>query len=131
MKYGFDKIVRLVCGDNWETQEVSLDERDGGYGVALCLAYLQRPSTNLNELADIIGCHPRILDMAYRRLQFNGVLSQKSLILKDPDLLMNNANSDEDMMRSLKAWCHIAGLASGFIGIAVSRQDLVERRTAK
>lgn len=128
MKANYEKIVKLICGDNWETNEVSLDERDGGYGVAICLSQLRKPSNRLNDIADSIGCPSSLIETAYKRLLINGVLSNNSSILRDPDLLMDNASSEEDLMRSVKAWCHIAGLASGFVGIAQTRQEMSERR---
>jgi len=131
MKAHYEKVVRTVCGDNWNTNEVSLDERDGGYGVAICLAQLVRPSNKLMDIAEAIGCPPQYIEVAYKRLQINGVLSANSPILRDPELIMNDDMTDAEMDRSVKAWCHIAGLASGFIGVAPSRQDLMARRGAR
>jgi hypothetical protein len=116
MKNSYDKIVRLICGDNWNTEEVTPEERDGGYGVALCLAYLQRVGPRLGDLAEAIGCQPFVLDAAYRRLQINGGFCPTSRLLKDPTLFMNNVKSDDDYNRSMRSWCHIAALASGFLG---------------
>lgn len=133
MKFNYDKIVRLICGDNWETDQVSLDERDGGYGVAICLACLQGWNGKFNELGDIIGCPVNLLEVAYKRLQINGVFAYDSPILNDKDLKMSRAVSDEDMDRCLKAWCHIAGLASGFVGKGSPRssQSLYSNRIGK
>ena len=131
MKAHYEKVVRTVCGDNWNTNEVSLDERDGGYGVAICLAQLVRPSNKLMDIAETIGCPPQYIEIAYKRLQINGVLSANSPILRDPELIMNDDMTDAEMDRPVKAWCHIAGLASGFIGVAPSRQDLMARRGAR
>jgi len=131
MKAHYEKVVRTVCGDNWNTNEVSLDERDGGYGVAICLAQLVRPSNKLMDIAETIGCPPQYIEIAYKRLQINGVLSANSPILRDPELIMNDDMTDAEMDRSVKAWCHIAGLASGFIGVAPSRQELMARRGAR
>jgi hypothetical protein len=116
MKASYDKIVRLICGDNWNTDEVPVEERDGGYGVAMCLAYMQRVNPRLNDFADAIGCAPFVLDAAYKRLQINGVFCNKSFLLRDDALLMDNIRSDDDYDRSMRAWCHLAGLASGFVG---------------
>lgn len=131
MKAHYEKVVRAICGDNWNTNEVSLDERDGGFGVAICLAQLSRPSHKLTDIANTIGCLPQHIEIAYKRLQINGVFSANSLILKDPKLIMNNDMTEAEMECSVKAWCHIAGLASGFIGIAPSRQELMTRRGAR
>ena len=29
MKAQYEKVVRLVCGDNWNSDEISYDEREG------------------------------------------------------------------------------------------------------
>jgi hypothetical protein len=131
MKAHYERVVRTVCGDNWNSNEVSPDERDGGYGIAVCLAQLSRPSNRLMELAETIGCPPQFIEIAYKRLQINGVFLPNSPILNDPDLQMNDAMSDSEMDRSVKAWCHIAGLASGFIGVGPSRQEIMARRAAR
>jgi hypothetical protein len=131
MKAHYEKVVRTICGDNWNTNEVSLDERDGGFGVAICLAQLIHSSNKLTDIADAIGCLPQHIEVAYKRLQINGVLSTNSPILRDPELVMNDDMTDKEMDRSVKAWCHIAGLASGFVGIAPSRQEILARKGAR
>jgi len=123
MKSQYEEIVRLICGNNWETEEVPLDETDGGYGVAICLACLKGANPKINELADYIGTTPYLLEMAYKRLQINGVFSYNSPILNDEDLLMSKAKTEEDMDRCLRAWSHIAGMASGYIGKGGMRSD--------
>jgi len=124
MKAQYEKIVRLICGDNWETEEVPSDERDGGYGVSICLACLQGAAPRLGELSEYIGTPPHLLEVAYKRLQINGVFSSYSPILDDKTLMMSRAKTEDDMMNCMKSWCHIAGLASGFIGKARLRQEM-------
>lgn len=121
MKSQYLKVVNLICGDNWNTSEVSLDERDGGYGVAIVLACLQRVNPRLNDLSEAIGTPHFVLEMAYRRLQVNGVISYGSEFLKDTSLVMTNARTEEELNAALKSWCHIAGIASGFVGVRVDR----------
>lgn len=116
MKYQYEKIVRIICGDNWNSDQVPLEETDGGLGVAMCLAYMQKPMYKITDFADAIGCPPFVIEVAYKRLQINGVFSPHSTILKDSILYMNNAQNEEDYNRSLRAWCHLAALAAGFIG---------------
>jgi len=128
MKAQYEKVVRLICGDNWNSDEISYDERDGGFGVAICLACLQVCSFKPSEIADNIGCSVHAIECAYKRLQLNGVFVQNSSILGDPALLMSNANSEEEMMNSVRAWCHIAGLASGFVGRGFLRTDNAQSR---
>jgi len=124
MKAQYERIVSLICGPNWETDAVPADERDGGYGVAVCLACLQGVPPKLSELGDAIGSPPHLLEVAYKRLQVNGVFSYDSSILSDRDLKMSEARTEEDQDRCLRAWCHIAGLASGFIGKGGLRSEM-------
>ena len=128
MKSQYNKIVSLICGDNWETSEVSPDERDGGYGVAICLACLQGYSTRLIDLANAMESHPSDIEVAYKRLQINGVLSYHSPILNDRELKMSRAETESEMDACLRAWSHIAGLASGFIGKGSPRSEMVSLR---
>lgn len=131
MKSQYDKVVRLICGDNWNSEQIPIEEKDGGYGVAMCLACLQRVPARIGDLSEAIGCSPYVLEIPYRRLQINGVFSSNSPILNDPDLLMSRAKSDEDYDRAIRAWCHIAGLASGFVGKASNRIDVIANRKGK
>jgi len=128
MKNKYDEIVREICGENWESDAVSPDERDGGYGVAICLAHLQGAAPKLNELADYIGTPPQHLEVAYKRLQLNGIFSHTCPILDDRELLFTAARTDEELERSYKAWCHIAGLASGFVGKASLRAEMSRKK---
>lgn len=123
MKSQYEKIVRLVCGDNWHSDEVSADERDGGFGVAICLAILQGCRPKISEISETIGCPPYMLEYAFKRLQMNRVFAMNSPVLSDPQLLMHNANTDEEMMSCIRAWCNVAGLASGFVGVGMPRTD--------
>lgn len=131
MKSQYDNVVRSICGDNWESDQVSPDEKDGGYGVAICLACLKGCPAKLNDLSDYIGTPPFLLEIAYKRLQINGIFSLNSPILDDTELLFSRAETEEDMERCLKAWCHIAGLSSGFVGKASLRQDMIRKQPVK
>lgn len=124
MKSQYEKIVRLICGDNWETKEVPADETDGGYGVAICLACLQGANARLSDLSNFIGTPSHLLEIAYNRLQMNGVFSYNSDILNDEKLMMSNAKTEEDMDNSIRAWCHIAGLSSGYVGKGSLRSEM-------
>jgi hypothetical protein len=131
MKYKYEQVVKQICGENWETDEVSSDERDGGYGVAICLAHLNGAAPKLTELSDYLGTPPQTLEVAYKRLQINGIFSKTCTILDDQELLFTKAVTDEELERSHKAWCHIAGLASGFVGKASLRSDMSRKNERK
>jgi len=123
MKNDYESIVRLVCGDNWSSSDISSDERDGGFGVAMILAYLRGTSARLQELSKVIGVPAYLLEMAYKRLQVNGLFSNRSWVLNDP-LLRSESRGDMDgMYSSLRAWCYIAGMSSGFTGKGFTREE--------
>lgn len=122
MKSSYEQVVRVICGDNWSSAESSQDERDGGLGVAMMLAYLQGVPARLTDLARAIDVPPYLLEMAYKRLQVNGLFSPRSWVLTDP-LLRMGGNNMRTMYESLYAWCHIAGMASGYTGKGFTREE--------
>jgi hypothetical protein len=110
MKY--DKEVRYVCGDDWRSQ--SQEERDGGFGVAMMVAYLQGASPNYEDIASSLGLSPREAAEAsipFRRLQVSGMFSDEFDALSDQALAGNASDVD---VRT--AWCQVAGTASGWLG---------------
>lgn len=128
MKSQYDRPVRFICGDNWETDQVSLDERDGGYGIGICLAYLQGCPPRLDALADTLGTPPYILEVAYKRLHVNGFFSAKCPLNDSTELKMHHAKTEDEITACAKAWCHIAGLASGLTGKGRPRQDMINAK---
>lgn len=118
MKQEYEDMVRTVCGEDWNSQSKPQDERDGGFGVAMVAAYLKGTPSKLMDLAKEIEAPPYLLDFAYRRLQVNGLLSDRSWVLSDP-YMVSTANPD----RTLQLWCHVAALSSGFLGKGLSRSE--------
>ncbi len=107
----YNSIVKIICGDNWNTNLVSEDEQDGGLGIAIILAYLKGTPPRINDLSRSLGVTPNLLESAYKRLQENGLLSNKSWVTKDKSLI-GLRNSQEGSI----SLCWIAGIASGFTG---------------
>lgn len=120
MRYEYENIVKHVCGDDWNSANRSDDEKDGGFGVAMILAFIRGTNSRLHDLAREINVPPYALEIAYKRLQINGLLSSRSWVLSDP-LLYDNGN--HDYMSRVRAWSHIAGLASGFCGLGKTREE--------
>lgn len=118
----YEKIVSSVCGSNWNSSEISLEERDGAYGVAMVLAALRGSRTNINDLSYAIRVPVQNLERAYKRLMLNGIFHQTSYIWND-QLLRGEVSDREDSLNVNKAWCYIAGMASGFIFRVYSRFD--------
>lgn len=121
MRSEYEDIVRYVCGDNWISTDS--DERDGGYGVALTLAYIRGVTPRLGDMASEIGTPAFVLEFAFRRLQVNGIFCSRSPVSSDPDLFAANAATEEGQYRCLMAWCNIAGLSSGWTGKGFTRAE--------
>ena len=125
MKPEYENIVKYVCGEDWNAGYKSADEKDGGFGVAIILAFVRGTNNKLHDFAKEIDVPPYVLEMSYKRLQINGLLSNRSWTLTDP-LLYDDG--DHDTMSRLRAWCHIAGLSSGFIGLGQTREDYAKMK---
>lgn len=120
MKKEYEDVVSLVCGNDWAAPHRTPDDKDGALGIAMIIAFIRGVSTRLNDLAREIDVPPYVLEMAYKRLQINGLLSKRSWALTDP--LLTDPNS-ENSMASMRAWCHVAGLASGYCGLGKTREE--------
>ena len=112
----YKEIVDIICGNNWNTNEVSNEETDGGYGVAMVVSFLQGTRPKIEYFSRDLGVPIIQLQNAYKRLEVNGIWHKRSWVKRDPYLMPNQRNQ-ENMLR---AWCDIAGLASGFKGKAKS-----------
>lgn len=107
----YEDMVRRVCGEDWKT--VNPQEKAGGIGVACVLAFIRgnvKPS--IQDFSNFLGVEDSEIVFPYTRLSRVGVFSQRFNAKKDP-LLTNNFGSDE----SQRAWGHIAGISSGYIGV--------------
>lgn len=125
MRNTYEQVVRVICGDDWASPDKTADERDGGFGVAIIMAYIDGVPCRLQDLSRALDTPPYLLEMAYKRLQMNGLFSSRSWVLNDQDLLSygdNNLNIN-GMYKCLRAWCFIAGMASGFTGKGCTREE--------
>ena len=121
MKYEYETIVKQVCGDDWSANYRTADDKDGALGIAMILAFLRGTNSKLHDLSREIDVPPYILETAYKRLQVNGLLSGRSWIFQDRALYSDDPGIDP--MTRLKAWCHVAGLASGYTGLGQTREE--------
>lgn len=125
MRNNYEQIVRIICGDNWAGPDCNLDERDGGLGVAMMIAYISGVPARLTELSRAIDVPSYLLDTPYKRLQMNGLFSPRSWVLTDP-LLRATGSSSRNGYDSICAWCYIAGYASGLTGKGFTREEYAE-----
>jgi hypothetical protein len=109
MKY--ENRVREICGDEWRTTEAN--ERDGGYGVAIMVAYLNGARPTLDDMSRHLRVDIEEIEIAFRRLQANGVFLPDYDTRNDLAILEDNS---VDPVEIRTAWATIAGQASGFVG---------------
>jgi hypothetical protein len=117
----FEKFVETVCGQNW--REVSKDDLDGGYAVAIFVSFIKGTPPTLKELARNIGLSERDIETPYNRLFQSGVFSDKFNARNDPELIGRTFNNKKDCriiewtqdQAYLNAWGHIAAVGSGAI----------------
>ena len=120
MKY--EKLVAEICGDNWA--RASYEEQEGGYGVAMLVAFMEGTNPSMPELAKAINVpiSDRI-SRAYDRMLRSGLFSSGFDAKNDKELNGVGFSSDYDgrvarwsnKSASKHAWCNVAGIASGFI----------------
>tara|TARA_Y100000310_G_C20701843_1_gene830704 strand:- start:7928 stop:8326 length:399 start_codon:yes stop_codon:yes gene_type:complete len=104
-----------------EKKFITQDEINGYYGVAAMFSFLKGVEPSAYEISKHLGIEPDILDRAVDRLRVNGLLGNKKSIRKDKVLKSQHHKfgtkwiSEEHFSRV--AWCFVAGVASGFIGL--------------
>lgn len=125
MNIKYDEAVRIICGPDWSSPNKSQDDKDGGYGAAIMLAYMKGVPARINDLSRAIDVPPFLLEMSYKRLNLNGMFSAKSWILNNPSLIEIDSDSD------LYTWCHIAGMSSGYIGKGMTREEYHQMRACQ
>ena len=124
MRDDYSQIVSEVCTDRWSYSDTPADERDGGFGVAMTLAYLKGTRPTLTDFASVLRVPSYALEMAFKRLQMNGIFSPDSPVLNDDMLKGVDRRTRNDQMSYYRAWCYIAGLASGFCGKGLTREEM-------
>jgi hypothetical protein len=108
----YEDTVRKICGESWKT--VNQQEKEGGYGVAVMIAFLRGCRPALQDLSAHLEVPTDDIISAYTRLAKNGVFQKDWGARKDRALLGQAESRDVHD----RAWAHIAGMASGFIGLA-------------
>jgi hypothetical protein len=106
----YEDFVRKVCGDDWKA--VSLEERQGGYGVACMAAFMRNAKPSVNEMANHLGIISDEIYMPFTRLARAGAFNQRWNAKRDKALLSHMGDDEAQ-----RAWSHIAAIASGFIGV--------------
>lgn len=116
----YESLLKTVCmvDDYYNLTE---EEWEGCLGVACIISIVEGVVPNLSILAkhlDIPYYNPN-LQNAFERLKISGIFSEKRNIKNDP--LLKGNGIDKYLRTAAEeergAWCHIAGTASGLIGL--------------
>lgn len=103
------------------------DEWQGCLGVACVISVIEGTTPNLFSLSKHLEIphYDYNLQKAFERLKINGIFGSKQDIANDPLLRGNGRDSYFRTAAELErnAWCHIAGIAAGKIGL----QKFVEK----
>ncbi|MFA5599856.1 MAG: hypothetical protein WDA06_04590 [Phenylobacterium sp.] len=116
MKYA--ELVEQICGRGWAN--ASDDERNGGYGVAMVIAYMNGAKPDLDSLSFHVGVPATQLAKAFARLNQNNMFDDS--VKNDVELGANAVSPTASTISkwslidaSRCAWSHVAGIASGYI----------------
>ncbi len=126
MKKEYEAIINSVCNiPDW--RNASDGEISGCIGVACVLAFMKGVKPSIREMSRHLDLIPCEIDSPLKRLAINGVFSPRFGLMQDRSLHGGIEGdtikigdteivfSAADKIRN--AWCNIAGIASGFIGL--------------
>lgn len=110
----YDKAIRNVCEIDWRRNDVPEDEKHGAIGLCICLAFIfDNVNPTLSEMSKYLDMTVEQIQIPFLRLARNGIFSDKYNCQNDPVLLGHESISS---MTTKRAWCTLAGVASGFAG---------------
>ena len=122
---GIKKYHNVICNfcNIRDFDNISKEELDGYYGVAILLAFLDRVDADLSRLIEYLKIsdqHISHLADAFNRLKVNNIFSAKYNARYDKVLLGKNTKNTKNISarhQTKIAWGIIAGISSGFAGI--------------
>ena len=104
----YEKNVQKYCGNDWRT--TSVDDKNGGYGIACVIAYLDGTEPIAADLAKKMATSPDDIIEAFENLKCAGVFSEEFDAREDDALKGDKGQREFDL-----AWGQIAGIASGLV----------------
>jgi hypothetical protein len=107
MKSRYEKLVNQFS-PNWVKGDK--EERDGGIGMAIVVAYIDGCRPRLSDFARYLGLEISELKDPFDKLLYAGIFSQSFNARKDRAL-----NGDSTRSEGLNAWGYIYGIAAGLI----------------
>jgi len=112
-KYG-DTILDICNIEN--TYDISPEERDGFFGIAMVMAFRDGASPNVQDMSEYLDVNSFLLENAFNNLRINGVFGASFNVRNNPIFKVRNDEIFKNHT-ALLTWCHIAGLSSGFCGL--------------
>ncbi|HUS51120.1 MAG TPA: hypothetical protein VMZ91_13205 [Candidatus Paceibacterota bacterium] len=108
-----------ICKNNY--YELTEEEWEGCLGVACVISVIEGTTPNMFALSKHLDIphYNQNLQHAFERLRINGVFSVKYDVVKDKKLTGSSSDIKRisSSERERNAWCNIAGIAGGFIGV--------------
>jgi len=117
----YEALLRTVCMTD-DYNYLKQDEWEGCLGVAIVISIIEGVNPNMFSLSKHLDIpHYDVhLQNAFERLKISGIFSNKQNIVNDP--LLRGEGVDTPWRTAAEsemlAWCHIAGVAAGKIGIS-------------
>ena len=129
----YESVLKDICnvGDLYYLRG---REWEGCIGVACILSYMDGVPATVSSMAKHLGFSPfkRSLEIAFERLKVNGVFGsehniRQDIVLKGEKSNFNLKNKFVDPKHLPElAWCSIAGIASGYIGLKEQKRKKIE-----
>tara|TARA_Y100000034_G_C6573900_1_gene248779 strand:+ start:116 stop:487 length:372 start_codon:yes stop_codon:yes gene_type:complete len=119
----YEDIVKDICLTTWKDLQTkrSVAEMDGWIGVSAMLAFIKGVEPTPQSMSYHFGEPPNIFEMPLRRLIRHGAFTDTYNAKEDKVLLGEGI----DPMMTKRAYCIIAGVASGFVGAVDNKPEFI------
>ncbi len=116
----YETLLQAVCRTE-DYSQLNENEWEGCLGIACVMSVIEGVTPNMFSLSKHLDIpHYNVhLQHAFERLKVNGVLSNRFAVRTDPSLTGNAADNKWQSAAEVErnAWCMIAGVASGCMGM--------------
>lgn len=116
----YESLINIICNTN-DISLLSDNEWEGALGVACVMSVLDGIKPSFFDISKHLGIKStnKYFDNAFKRLKINRIFSNEYNVTSD-NLLAGKSKDTQwkkSSERNLFAWCHIAGIAGGNIGL--------------
>lgn len=116
----YSSLLKIICNTD-DLTSLNDNEWEGAIGVAMTMAVMDGAKPSFFDLAKSIGISHtnKFFDNAFSRLKRNGIFSNNFGLKEDKCLrgISSDTQWKKSSERNLFAWCNIAGISGGFIGL--------------